>query len=177
MRGLTLRDLADRIGTTPQTVQRLETANMTVSTDWLEKIAQALEVRITDLLEDNQRCGIPMLGVTGRAGQLAPGPSNEQISLDVPADDPVAVQTTSASGPYQAGSILVGNRYRDKNIANAAGRNAIVALKDGSMVLRRVILQPDGHGISLLSLDAGGDVTHGAEIEWAAPIVMTVTYE
>ena len=173
---MTLRDLADRIGTTPQTVQRLETANMTVSTDWLEKIAQALEVRIADLLEDSQRHGIPMVGMMGRGDRVAPGLEYSHINLDVPADDPVAVEISNASGPYRAGSILVGNRYYGKNMTNAAGRNAIVALKDGTVVLRRVILLPEGGGISLLSLDAGGEVMHGVEIDWAAPIIMTVTY-
>lgn len=41
-RGLTLKQLADAIGTTPQTMQRLESANMTLSLDWLEAIARAL---------------------------------------------------------------------------------------------------------------------------------------
>ena len=37
----TLQDLARQVGTTAQTVQRLETANMTVSTDWLERFGEA----------------------------------------------------------------------------------------------------------------------------------------
>lgn len=50
--GLTLKQLADAMGTTPQTVQRLETDNMTVSTKWLERFAKALGVRPDELLED-----------------------------------------------------------------------------------------------------------------------------
>jgi len=173
---MTLQGLADRIGTTPQTVQRLETANMTVSTDWLEKIAMALEIRIVDLLQDSQRRGITMLGVVGRGDRVAEGDKDSNLTLDVPADDPVAVELSSATGPYTAGAILIGNRHRGQNIANAAGRNALVRLKDGSMLLRRVILHPDG-GMSLLSLDQGGDIIHGPDIEWAAPIVMSVVYE
>jgi transcriptional regulator with XRE-family HTH domain len=49
-RGFTLKELALAIGTTPQTVQRLETANMTVSTEWLEKIAKALVLEPYQLL-------------------------------------------------------------------------------------------------------------------------------
>jgi transcriptional regulator with XRE-family HTH domain len=44
-RGFTLKDLANAIGTTPQTVQRLETANMTVSLEWLQRIADALGIQ------------------------------------------------------------------------------------------------------------------------------------
>lgn len=42
IRGLTLKDVAIKCGTTPQTIQRIETANMTVSLTWVDKIAKAL---------------------------------------------------------------------------------------------------------------------------------------
>lgn len=48
--GLTLKQLGDALGTTPQTVQRLETGNMTVSMTWLLKIARHLEIEVQDLL-------------------------------------------------------------------------------------------------------------------------------
>jgi transcriptional regulator with XRE-family HTH domain len=50
--GLTLKDLADAMGTTPQTVQRLETGSMTVSTDWLFRFAQVLRVQPSELISD-----------------------------------------------------------------------------------------------------------------------------
>ena len=49
-RGMTLHQLAELIGTTPQTVQRLETATMRVSTDWLERFAKAFGVSPQDLI-------------------------------------------------------------------------------------------------------------------------------
>lgn len=39
---LTLKDVAGRLGTSPQTVQRLEAATMTLSVDWIERISEAL---------------------------------------------------------------------------------------------------------------------------------------
>lgn len=48
--GMTLRDLADAVGTTPQTIQRLETGNMTLSLEWLDKIAGALDTHPAKLL-------------------------------------------------------------------------------------------------------------------------------
>lgn len=50
LRGLTLEEVARDTGTTPQTIQRLETDQMTVSLDWLERLAGALEVKPVDLL-------------------------------------------------------------------------------------------------------------------------------
>jgi transcriptional regulator with XRE-family HTH domain len=52
-RGLTLLELARRCGTTPQTTQRLESANMTLSLDWLELIADALGVEPHQLFCDD----------------------------------------------------------------------------------------------------------------------------
>jgi len=37
--------LAAKCRTTPQTIQRLEVASMTISLDWVERIAKALDVK------------------------------------------------------------------------------------------------------------------------------------
>jgi transcriptional regulator with XRE-family HTH domain len=49
-RGLKLTDIAVRCGTTPQTIQRLETDNMTLSTEWLDKIIAAIGMDRRDLI-------------------------------------------------------------------------------------------------------------------------------
>jgi transcriptional regulator with XRE-family HTH domain len=49
-RGFTQKELGLLVGTTPQTIQRLETAEMTVSLEWLEKIGAALGVQTHELL-------------------------------------------------------------------------------------------------------------------------------
>lgn len=43
-RELTLKQLADAMGTTPQTVQRLEMGTMALTVDWIECFAKALGV-------------------------------------------------------------------------------------------------------------------------------------
>lgn len=49
-RGFTLKDLAQALGTTPQSVQRMETGTMTVSVAWLAKFAKALDLEPYELL-------------------------------------------------------------------------------------------------------------------------------
>lgn len=49
---MTLLQLAQRCGTTPQTIQRLETANMTMSLEWLEKLCSALDVHPMQFFAD-----------------------------------------------------------------------------------------------------------------------------
>lgn len=49
-RGMTLSQVAEKVGTSPQTVQRIETARMTVSTEWVQRICAALELDPETLL-------------------------------------------------------------------------------------------------------------------------------
>jgi transcriptional regulator with XRE-family HTH domain len=53
-RGFTLLQLANAVGTTPQTMQRLETGNMTVTVEWLDKIGRALGLKTYDLLPHHE---------------------------------------------------------------------------------------------------------------------------
>lgn len=48
-RGMTLKQLAEMIGTTQQTAQRLEVATMTLSVDWIERICAALQIKPYEL--------------------------------------------------------------------------------------------------------------------------------
>lgn len=52
-RGLTLQDVAKRCGTTPQTIQRLETASMTLSLAHLERLCQAMDIEAFQLLNNS----------------------------------------------------------------------------------------------------------------------------
>lgn len=48
--GLTLKELADLAGTTPQTIQRLELDKLSLSVKWLDRIAPHLGVAARDLI-------------------------------------------------------------------------------------------------------------------------------
>jgi transcriptional regulator with XRE-family HTH domain len=55
-KGLRLREVAERVGTTTQTIHRLETGGMTISVSWLGKLAEAYSVDIFDLFERGVAC-------------------------------------------------------------------------------------------------------------------------
>ena len=58
--GLTLQQIADKLNTTPQTIQRLEVGAMTVSMKWLHAIADVLGVPPSELLvEERARAPSP----------------------------------------------------------------------------------------------------------------------
>lgn len=177
LRGLTLKELADKIGTTPQTVQRLETANMTVSTAWLEKIARALNVEPAELISSTSSRDIPFIGRLGANGAIyrVAGLENEILSLDIPAENPVAVRLEMPCGRYEAGSVLIGSKLRHTEHLNANGADCLVGLESGAVLLRRVLFMPGGD-IALAPLDPGAGADHAQRIAWIARIIMSVRY-
>lgn len=54
-KGVTLKQLAQRADTSPQTIQRLETGNMTMSLDWLETLCKGLNISPAPLFDDAHR--------------------------------------------------------------------------------------------------------------------------
>jgi len=176
-RSLTLQQLADLVGTTPQTVQRLETANMTVSVEWLGRFADAFGVRLSDLIADERSRDIPLLGRIGRDGAMRArggGQPGEAVAIDVPAEDPVAVHLEADVGDYRAGTFLIGNKLAGADMVNAHGHDCIVMLRNGIVLLRRLICR-DGT-ISLVPIDPSGDVRFDVDIAWAARLVMQLRY-
>lgn len=177
LRGMTLKELADKIKTTPQTVQRLETDNMTVSTCWLEKIARVLLVEPRDLIGGGINREIRVIGNVGKSGRINPVRPDQDpvIHLEVPADNPIAVRLDLSVGSYIAGQVLIANKFRDEDIDSVHGINCIVQINDGPIFLCRVIRGRD-HGWILVPLDNGGEVQYDREIDWAARILMSVKY-
>lgn len=61
-KGLTLENVASAVGSTPQTIQRLETNNMTINIEWLEKMCAVLDVQPIVLFDVNfnNRIGVSL---------------------------------------------------------------------------------------------------------------------
>ena len=74
-RGMTLDDVAKACQppTTPQTIGRLETGTRTVSLIWLNRIADALGVDASDLVEGGgDKAELPVVAILGVGGATAP---------------------------------------------------------------------------------------------------------
>ena len=174
--GLTLEELAKRVRTSAQTISRLETEVMTVSTDWLERIGEALGVHPSELLEKPEGGDIAFIGRVGTDGAVSTVRGEQKsFVLDIPAERAVAVTLADAIGPYSAGETLIGNRFEGEDLSNAVGHDCIVGLADGRIMLRRVI-KGSKERYTLVPFASGGDVRHGQAIRWAARIVMRVRY-
>ncbi len=176
-RQLTLQALAEKVGTTPQTIQRLETNNMTVSVDWLLRIAEALDLSPADLLEgDHQRRVLRYLGDVDTAGVVvAKGEAPPNIAVHLPCADPVAVTVKVQLGPFLEGTILVADKLETKDHTTADGRDCLVSLKSGSIVFRRIVVNGDGTKAFVPYADRAV-VERNLDIDWIAPVVMAVRY-
>jgi len=172
-RDMTLAELARKVGTTAQSISRLETGHMTLSTDWLAKLAEAFRVHPTDLLEQPERKSIPFLGVIGADGRAAPGEG--RLTIDVAADDPVAVRLGAGLGRYEAGDILIADRLSAENIARGLDRDCLAAPEKGAPLLCRAIASARAGRFTLVPLAAGAPL-RDTRLGFLAAIVMRISY-
>jgi len=178
-RGLTLQQLAERINTTAQTIQRLETGNMTVSIDWLEKLSHALDMHPSDLLEGGAQGDIPLLGKLEGNGVLYKPASalNEETSfrISIPAIDPVAISLGRTIGAYNKDSILIAERFYGRSMSNVYGCDGLAHLATGTTLLRRII-RGSGERFTLVPIRCEAETLYDQELEWAARIIMQIEY-
>jgi len=174
LRDLTLAELAGKIGTTPQSISRLETGHMTLSTEWLKKLADAFHVHPTDLLDPPSRRTMPLLGLVDEDGRLDARAAGRLVFENVAAD-PVAVRLAAPQGRYDAGDMLIGDRLGADDRALAVDRDCLAAPEGGAVLLCRLI-RPQAEYRFILSPLAGGPSLVADTLSLAAPIVMRVSY-
>ena len=173
-RGLTLAQVADLLGTTPQTVSRLETEAMTLSMDWLRRFADIFDVHVADLLESPEEREIPSFGAITDDGRVTGAPE-ALFALDIPSANPVALRVSEGFGPYHSGEILILSQYETSSLDKAAGGDCLVCLKDGNLLFRRLIKDQEG-SYTLVPVGTDGEVMYSCAVDWAARVVMRVRY-
>lgn len=175
-RGMTLQEVADIVGTTAQTIQRLETGNMTVSVEWLERISRAFDLTPSALLSQETSYAVRFVGDVAADGSIqTPAPAAEPMRLAVPGDDPMAVRTRDRLGPYEPGTILVVERLEKAARRKADGRDCVVRLTSGELVFRRIVLARGGP-TAYVPYDDRRGVERNLDIDWIAPVTMAVRY-
>src|SRR3989337_410097 len=95
-RGMTLDEVAKacKPPTPPQTVGRLETGTRTVSVGWLNRIAAALGVEASDLVEGGETSKMPVAALLSTGGVTAPKRSAVAVAPKV-APGGVAVKVSN----------------------------------------------------------------------------------
>ncbi len=144
-RGLSAKEFAARIDTSPSQITRLEKGQRGLTEIWLNRIARGLDVAINDLLGEPALLNvIPVTYVAGR-DQGDEVSRADRTSLKLPEDDRflkalrygVLVGENHAGGRFAQGSIVICAPLQDINEAMALGTHYHVRRegKDGFLSL------------------------------------------
>ena len=167
-RKMTLQDVADRCEppTTPQTIGRLETGTRTVSVGWLSRIAKALGVEPSELVQLPDREDIPVAALLGQDGAYAP--RREGVVIPPQAEpDMVAVTVTAGIGDYRSGDEIWCNRIAPEEFGQAMNRDLLLPRPAGRFVFGRLIGREEGK-LHILPLGAGQRQMVVTNAAWAA---------
>ena len=179
---MTLDDVARACDppTTPQTIGRLETGTRTVSVGWLNRIADALGVEASDLVEGGgERAELPVAAMLGSDGATAP----RRTAIVVPprgGPGQVAVTVSSSAGDYRAGDEIWCETLQPEEFGRALNRDVLVPRPAGRFLFGRLIgreapEQGESSGkLHLLPPGAGGRQQVVANPPWIAMAVRLV---
>jgi hypothetical protein len=171
---MTLDDVARACipATTPQTIGRLETGTRTVSVSWLNRIATALGVDATDLVDHPERGELPVVAILGANGAAAPR-KQAMVVAPRPAGGQIALTVSASVGDYRAGDEIWCERLDPEQFAHALNRDVLVPRPAGRFLFGRLIGREDGK-LHLLPPGAGGRQSVVADPPWAAVAVRLV---
>lgn len=152
---MTLEDVARACSppTTPQTIGRLETGMRTVSIGWLNRIAAALGVAPTDLVDHPASEQLDVLAHLTSAAAVAP--KKAQVVLP-PRPEPgqVALLVTSSLGDYRNGDEIWCDRLEPAAFGQAINRDILVPRPGGRFQFGRLLAREDGK-LHLLPIGSG----------------------
>ena len=178
LRGLTLLKLAEALGTTPQTVQRLESGTMSVSVAWLERFAKVLDVTAPELLATKSSGTFRFLGSVLDTGVVRHSKRREVSDLtawDLLQGD-VCVHLLEAVGPYPTNAYVLGCTRADNSLQRVAGRDCIVKVSaafskqegESDILLCRVLSGSSPDVWTLVPLNTAQDTAYDVDLEWIA---------
>ncbi|ESZ87176.1 MAG: XRE family transcriptional regulator [Blastomonas sp. CACIA14H2] len=144
-RNLTLEEVAQRCDppTTAQTIGRLETGTRTLSLDWLNRIAAALEVESSALVSSSAASDLPLVALLSADGARAPT-RTERALPPIAADNLMALRVSASIGDYRSGDMVWLRRVGQADLASALNRDVLVPRPAGRFVFGRLIAREGG---------------------------------
>ena len=180
-RGMTLDDVARACDppTTPQTIGRLETGTRTVSIGWLNRIAAALGVEASDLVDHAKRADLSVAAIIGANGAMAPTRTGLVVA-PVPKAGQVALTVSASLGDFRAGDEIWCDLLQPEAFASALNRDVLVPRPAGRFLFGRLIgreapgAAQAGGKLHLLPPGAGARQSVVADPPWLAVAVRLV---
>jgi len=176
-RKLTLQAVAELVGTTPQTVQRLESGGMTLSVDWVLKLCRVYETDPARLFEaggDHDPRVVAKLGESRRL-TFARSDHQEAVALATPAQGVFGVRLGIAIGDFEAGDILLACPADPLSPGNRDWGTCLVSIANEPAALRQVFETAGGQWI-ITGLDRGDPAEFTGSVAWLARIITVVRH-
>lgn len=175
-KGLTLADVAARCvpATTAQTIGRLETGTRTVSVGWLNRIAAALGVDASELV-DMPAASSARIDIAATIDHLGAHALEAPAHSPAPTPGPgqVAVTVATSVGEYRSGDVIWCNRVAPRDFADMLNRDVLLPRPGGRFVFGRLIGR-DGGKLLVLPPEAGSKQQVVADPPWAAMAITIV---
>lgn len=172
-KGLTLQQVGERAGTTAQTIGRLETGMRTLSINWVQRIAKALDSDPSALLS------LPESGDVSISGSVdGNGIINEKqqgtLTLRLSAIHPIAITFESNLGQYQKGDNIVCDEISTDDLSLAHGRDCLVRTEEGKLHFTKVLRDIKPGKVTLAPISSSGSVIENCGVEMIAPAVTLI---
>ena len=173
-KGLTLDDVAKSCEptTTAQTIGRLETGMRTLSLDWLNRIADALDVDSAALLALPDQDALPIAAMLDHNGAHALEKTGKILQPTIEADM-VALRVKSSIGDYRSGDDVWLSRRSPDQYAGALNRDILVPRPAGRFLFGRLIGR-EGDKLQILPLGSGARQQIVKDPEWIGVAVRLV---
>jgi transcriptional regulator with XRE-family HTH domain len=163
---LTLHDVAARCNppTTAQTIGRLETGTRTMSLGWLNRIAKALGVDSSELVQLPDQQELPVAALLGADGAQAPV-KDEILLAPRLIGEMIGLRVTDSIGDYRRGDELWLEQLSPEHFVEALNCDVLVPRPAGRFLFGRLLGREDGK-LHLLPLAAGGRQQVVADPAW-----------
>ena len=172
-KGLTLQEIADRAGTTAQTIGRLETGMRTLSIKWVNRIAEALGVQPAVLLSLPEQGDIEISGEVSAKGGVAEKKIGT-VSLRLSARQPIALKIKNNMGEYREGDAIICEGHGSTKAKSAIGKDCLVELKNGARAFAKLASGSKADTYTLIPVGNSGALLENCQITFAAPVVTLV---
>ncbi len=124
--------------TTAQTIGRLETGTRTVSVKWLNRIAAALGVTASDLVDMPDSASIPVLVLLTPEGAVAPTRPMTLVPPPVP-NGAIGIRVQATFADYRAGDEIWCEQYGPDRFSRALNRDIVAPRPGGRFMFGRLI--------------------------------------
>jgi transcriptional regulator with XRE-family HTH domain len=172
-----LREVAEATGTTPQTIQRLESGGMSLTVEWVLKICKALAIDPAYLFRSDDKGQLAIVATINERGDFEnlPDSRHEAVTLAGAIKGAFGIRVNKAVGRFDSGDILIATLVNPHPPANRDWGPCLIHTADQPPALCHVFQTVEGRWITV-ALDQSSPARFSATVNWLARIITVVRH-